>query len=217
MITLNDSCVDTYIHEDDKVVILFSGGVDSTVLLFWALSEHLSVCALEFDYYRRPKIEKERSKFLCNLVETDLFSIKYPEVILVSTEKKKNPMFESQLLESNIFYYVLALNFAKANNIPFVLGGQILEDWIDNSIGQTKPKFFERLNMLAFDEFGIGNPKIIMPFHNLSKKEVVNLGKKLSVPFEITWSCLKDQKKPCNSCRACIERNTALKEVNNDK
>jgi 7-cyano-7-deazaguanine synthase len=48
------------------------------------------------------------------------------------------------------------------------------------------------------------------PFVNLTKAEIVKMGLKLKVPYELTWSCYRGEKKPCRSCPTCIEREEAF-------
>ena len=48
------------------------------------------------------------------------------------------------------------------------------------------------------------------PFINMTKAEIVKLGLKLKVPYELTWSCYSGGEKPCRSCPTCIEREEAF-------
>ncbi|MCL1949002.1 MAG: 7-cyano-7-deazaguanine synthase QueC [Turicibacter sp.] len=48
-----------------KVVVVFSGGQDSTTCLFWALKEFDEVLAVTFDYGQRHKLELEVAKAIC--------------------------------------------------------------------------------------------------------------------------------------------------------
>jgi 7-cyano-7-deazaguanine synthase len=54
---------------------------------------------------------------------------------------------------------------------------------------------------------------LLAPFINTNKTEILLLGKKLGVPYQLTWTCYEGQENPCNKCSACIERNEAFKEV----
>ena len=57
----------------------------------------------------------------------------------------------------------------------------------------------------------LGTPKndniaLLAPLLKYRKKEVVQLGLKLQVPFELTYSCYVDNKKPCGKCLSCKQR-----------
>ena len=49
--------------------------------------------------------------------------------------------------------------------------------------------------------------RITAPFRELSKKDVVELGASLEVPFELTLSCMRpDTGRHCGQCSKCRER-----------
>ncbi|MGZ9073973.1 MAG: 7-cyano-7-deazaguanine synthase QueC [Rhodoplanes sp.] len=60
-------------HADDRAIVLFSGGQDSTTCLAWALERFAQVQTLAFDYRQRHRIELEcRKRLLAQF--PDLFS-----------------------------------------------------------------------------------------------------------------------------------------------
>ena len=44
----------------------------------------------------------------------------------------------------------------------------------------------------------------------MTKAEVVSLGLKLGVPYQLTWSCYEGDERPCLSCGTCLERTEAF-------
>ncbi len=48
------------------------------------------------------------------------------------------------------------------------------------------------------------------PLMDLTRAEVVSLGRKLKVPFDKTWSCYRNNDNPCGKCRACVTRVTGF-------
>ncbi len=56
--------------------------------------------------------------------------------------------------------------------------------------------------------------RILTPFLNMRKADVIRLGYKLGVPFELTWSCVRPiNGKHCGRCPGCLRRKKALKEA----
>jgi 7-cyano-7-deazaguanine synthase len=71
-------------------------------------------------------------------------------------------------------------------------------------------QFFERLGTLLSD---YGTVRIEMPFRNLSKTEVAEIGIRLGVPIGQTYSCQAAVNVPCGACPNCVDRAKALLAV----
>lgn len=78
----------------------------------------------------------------------------------------------------------------------------------------TTRKFFESwgetLSLLNGSNFPI---KIETPFIDMTKSEIITLGKKLKVDFSRSWSCMYDLPAQCGTCPRCIERKGAFKKA----
>ena len=48
------------------------------------------------------------------------------------------------------------------------------------------------------------------PVLNKTKKEIVEIGAGLGVPFEHTWSCYTENDTPCWKCESCLFRRDAF-------
>ena len=55
-----------------------------------------------------------------------------------------------------------------------------------------------------------GKLDLVLPFINMKKAEVMQLGKELGVPFELTWSCYLNSEEPCGHCVGCVGRANAF-------
>ena len=62
---------------------------------------------------------------------------------------------------------------------------------------------------------GIENKKIRIytPLLKKNKKQIVQMGKRFNVPFELTWSCYKGAKKPCGVCDSCKLRKNGFNKA----
>ena len=49
------------------------------------------------------------------------------------------------------------------------------------------------------------------PFTHIDKRRIAEMGRKIGVPFEDTWSCYKGGEIHCGTCGTCVERVWALK------
>ncbi len=45
----------------------------------------------------------------------------------------------------------------------------------------------------------------------MGKHDIASLGKRLRVPYELTWSCYKGEEKHCGRCGTCVERKEAFR------
>jgi 7-cyano-7-deazaguanine synthase len=103
----------------------------------------------------------------------------------------------------------IATGIAVAENAEFVAAGMHAGDhWI---YPDCRPAFIDRFDhamRLGNEGFWEGN--IIAPFLDMSKADIVELGSKLGVPFEETWSCYKGGQYHCGKCGTCVERKEAF-------
>ena len=51
---------------------------------------------------------------------------------------------------------------------------------------------------------------VTAPLLDLTKTEVIQLGRQLKVPFEHTWSCYAGNERPCDHCLSCTTRAAAF-------
>ncbi|RKZ32774.1 7-cyano-7-deazaguanine synthase, partial [bacterium] len=55
--------------------------------------------------------------------------------------------------------------------------------------------------------------KIVVPLLHMRKSEIIKLGIKLNVPYELTWSCYLGGDNHCGKCPACRLRRKAFSEL----
>jgi len=54
--------------------------------------------------------------------------------------------------------------------------------------------------------------KVLSPLLRMTKAQIIDLGTRLGVPFELTWSCYQGGQKPCGKCDACQLREKGFRE-----
>jgi 7-cyano-7-deazaguanine synthase len=85
----------------------------------------------------------------------------------------------------------------------------------DDAAGSAYPDTSIEFNDAMTQAIYIGSGrelKIVAPFIDKSKAEVVAAGAGIGVPFELTWSCYEGEEKPCGVCGTCRDRLQAFKE-----
>ncbi|MCX7973518.1 MAG: 7-cyano-7-deazaguanine synthase QueC [Candidatus Aminicenantes bacterium] len=213
-----------------KSVVLFSGGLDSTTLIFWALAQGKEIQVLSFDYGQRHSLELELGRKLCDqlgllqdIIKIDLRPIVFsaltdPEMDIPSfdnqTKKPHGPPATYVPFRNGIFLS-LAAAWAETRSIEEILCGFHVLDSPDYP--DTTESFVqameEAINRGTKASFGLFRFKIVCPFLKLKKTEILRLGLSLGADYSYSISCYRGQEIPCFKCPACHFRQQAWDEV----
>ena len=194
-----------------KAVVLFSGGIDSTVVLYEALSAGYDVTALSFNYGQRHVTELEHAR-------STAARLKIPHHIQpVSLSYVKSPLLDGDAHKEgnmyvparNTLFLSFALALCESVGATNIFIGANADDFA--GYPDCRPvymKAFKDLANLAGLQRGY---QIHAPLINLSKQEIVKRGHELGVDFDSTSSCYAPLSgQPCNVCDACVLRAKAL-------
>lgn len=115
----------------------------------------------------------------------------------------------------NIIFLSFALSFAEAIQAEAIFIGANDVDF--SGYPDCRPEFYTAFRKMACigTKTGVGAKpvKVITPLIKKSKAEIIRLGNKLAVPYELTWSCYKGAKKPCGRCDSCYYRAKGFREA----
>jgi len=186
-----------------KVLCLLSGGLDSTTCLYKAVADGNDVTALHFAY-DHPAVAQEF------IAASELAMLAGVPFINIPLEGIEYLQLNSYYLPSrNLIFLSYAYGIAfkyKFNEIWF---GAYLHDRV--GFPDTTPEFIASFEAAA--QKGVKKDiKIITPFVNSTKKEIVEIAKRLNVPIEKTYSCYEAEE--CGVCLSCVERKKALEGFN---
>jgi 7-cyano-7-deazaguanine synthase len=192
-------------------VVLASGGLDSTTLLFLYLKENFRALPLIVDY-GQVAFSRELatlSKICSSLGIRGPYQLEVPKVGLIcenqlTSMQSKTPMFPHR----NLLLLTLAAIFSEANNCQAIAFGVVADSLVafpDCSSG------FVHSTRIALSQ-SIGKEfTISTPFLNSTKSEVIRDGLSLSVPYEYTYSCYSGNVRHCGKCLGCKNRKRAFK------
>ena len=190
-----------------KGLVLLSGGIDSTVTLWWVLKKGWQLSTLTFLYPGRKKRELWAMDKLCSKIKNkENFKVTLPFIDFPRPEQ------EGYIPQKNLIYYGVAASLAEKIGAHFVLGGHHKRD------GQLFPdaekKYLLELNRLI----GSGTRsyravELKFPFLKYSKEKIIQLGAQYGVPYEYTWSCSHDKAKHCWECISCLERKNGFQKA----
>ena len=201
----------------DKAVVLLSGGLDSATLLYFARKKYKPYCLI-FDYGQRHRKETVCARTIARCSGSDFklvrISLPWKGSSLLDKNMKlpKNRRVRGKEIPStyvparNIIFLSFASSYAEAVGAGAVFIGANAIDY--SGYPDCRPEFFRAFQrvMKKGMKAGVEGRKIqiLAPLLYKTKEQIVRLGLKLKVPFELTWSCYQGGKKPCGKCDSCI-------------
>ena len=218
-----------------NALILLSGGLDSAVLLAKIKHEktnYKSIKALNIFYGQKHAKEQKYAEKLANYYEVPIEFLDLSTIFessncpLISKNKQKIPKgnYKKQLKKSetietyvpfrNGIFLAVAVSMAYSKTAKsHVFYAAHLNDAENEAYPDCSRNFIKNQSKAIFT--GTGKKVMLKtPFSKWNKKEIVKLGIRLKVPFELTWSCYNDFEKPCGECATCVERENAFFENN---
>ncbi len=180
-------------------VVLFSGGLDSAVLL--ELSRRATdgrTLALTFDYGQPHRIEVKYAKMFCARrgIEHWTMSLDVPASGLLT--KEESPV----VLGRNMIMLSAAASLAMVRGDDEVWFGATGED--DELFPDCRPLFVHKMNGVME---AIGGPRISAPLMGCLKGDIFDMARDMEIDVNDTWSCyFPEDKKPCGACLACKVR-----------
>lgn len=188
-----------------KVVVPFSGGMDSTVLLYSAVEQFEEVYALTFDYGQRHHREISAAEQIIKSLNNKKITHKTIDVSFIkslaptssltnntiNTPNVKDVRGEAQpksyVPNRNMIFLSIATAYAEANKCRVVWHGAAQADSLAGYYDgdETFVDAVNKVNILNRD-----NPvKIEAPLIYMSKADIVKRGVELRVPFDKTYTC----------------------------
>ncbi|MBO4818093.1 MAG: 7-cyano-7-deazaguanine synthase QueC [Bacteroidales bacterium] len=202
-----------------KAVLIYSGGMDSTVLLYKYRKE--IKLAVTFTYGARQDEEQTAcAKENCELLGIDHLIIPlefmgkyFRSSILKGGDDVPHGSYNDENMKSTVVPFrngimlSIAAGLAESRDLDTVL---IANHAGDHTIyPDCRPEFIEAMGS-AVNAGTFAGIKIVSPFCDITKRDIALVGKKEGVPFEKTYSCYEGRHKHCGVCGTCVERKEAL-------
>jgi len=202
-----------------KALIVYSGGMDSTVLLN-QYKDSIKL-AVFFDYgskHNRTEyqhaIDNVRQlgikgigvalPFIGDLFKSSL--LKSGEEIPEGSYAEKN-MKSTVVPFRNGIFLSIAAGIAESEGLDTIL---IANHFGDHAVYPDCTKAFIDAFAQSVEAGTYNKAKILSPYCDKSKREIALIGKDLGVDFSKTYSCYKGDTLHCGVCATCIERKQAL-------
>jgi len=205
-----------------KSVVLLSGGLDSAVNLAYALTESKVELALTFRYGQRAA-EKEIGAaaqlarhyhirhevidlpWLAQITSTALVcgDKELPEPTVVQLDNMEASLASAAAVwipNRNGLFVNIAACYAEALDCGLVVAGFNREEAA--TFPDNTPEFAEAASH-AMTYSTANKVKVVSFTGRLDKKEIVALGSRLQVPWDLVWSCYRGGQQMCGACESC--------------
>lgn len=201
------------------MILVYSGGLDSTVLLY-AYKAEIKAC-LSFDYgSRHNERESDCAAENCrrlgiprHVVELPFIGDLFKSSILKGGEAVPHGHYTEESMKSTVVPFRNGIMLAIAAGYAESVGAKRIA--IANHAGDhaiypdCRPEFIDSMR----DAIQMGTWEsvyIFAPFTDKTKREIACMGKGAGVDYSLTYSCYEGGQTHCGECGTCVERKEAL-------
>ena len=210
--------------QDKKALVVFSGGMDSTVALYYAKQNYREVETISFDYgSKHNRMEYKHALRTCytlgiknTQIDLDFINQYFKSDLLQSGGDIPEGYYNEDNMKSTVVPFrngimlAIAAGFAESNDCDVLILGNhsgdhaIYPDCTEQFITGIKQAIYAGTT---------NNIEVVSPFCNMTKTEICKLGQDLNVDFTLTYSCYKGGEKHCGKCGTCTERIESFKNA----
>ena len=200
-------------------VIIVSGGMDSTTLLYDRRDE--IALAISFDYGSNHNArEIPYAKMHCKrlgiehiTIPLDFMHKYFRSSLLEGADAIPEGHYADENMKSTVVPFrngimlAVAAGVAESRNLTKLL---IANHGGDHTIyPDCRPEFISAMDSATNAGTYVG-VRVVAPYTNITKGDIARIGKKLGIDYAETWSCYKGGEKHCGKCGTCVERKEAL-------
>lgn len=206
----------------EKVVVVYSGGMDSFTVLNTAIQNGLDVYALSFDYGQKHKKELEVAAQVCRtlgvshkVVDITAINSLMANSSLTGDTEIPEGHYEDDSMKStvvpnrNMVLLSMAIAYAVSLEAGKVYYGAHSGD--HHIYPDCRPEFVDAMNAVS-KIANYQSVEIVTPFLYSSKGDILKAGLSMNLDYANTWTCYNGREKSCGKCGACCERLDAFKE-----
>uniref|UniRef100_A0A6M3IUN7 7-cyano-7-deazaguanine synthase n=1 Tax=viral metagenome TaxID=1070528 RepID=A0A6M3IUN7_9ZZZZ len=213
-----------------KAFVLLSGGMDSTISLFWALNKGWDISTISISYHQRHNLELASAIKIAQIAHVPhtiipLNSLSFiGDSALLSNSQidaphKSNPNLPASFVPGrNGIFFFLAAAFAYKKGVSNIISGVCQTDFSgypdcrNNSVKATELA----ISLCMEKDFTIYTPLMF-----LTKAESLHLVKSFDLPFtnscwkalSFSTTCYKGRVPPCGICPSCLLREKGFREA----
>ena len=202
-----------------KAVLIYSGGLDSTTLLY-EYKESIAL-AVSFDYgskhnereiaFARLNCEKLGVEHI--VIPLEFMQKYFRSSLLKGGEDIPEGSYDDSNMQSTVVPFrngimlAIAAGLAESRGLDAIMmanhGG-------DHAIyPDCRPEFVDAFGK-AVEAGTYNGVKLLSPYCDITKRDIALRGKALGIDYSLTYSCYKGGENHCGKCGTCTERREAL-------
>lgn len=197
-----------------KQVLPMSGGIVSTVLLYYLKETDYTVYPICFDWGKLKLIRSiDGANRSCNKLGFPLKTVDVSGIGNFLEEGMNDPHIVGL---RDILYLDIACSYAimkKAGTLHYPI--YIVKPELRDNIGRYAT--YLRSIIEGNDRAsGISNGRVQLAFNFWQNEEyeIIEIGETLNVDWNDTWSCMKNKDIHCGKCLGCLQRKESFKKAN---
>lgn len=204
-----------------KVIVLLSGGIDSVTALYESSEKYDVVGAVSFNYgSKHNDRELPMAGYHCDqldikheIVRLDFINDLFSSDLLQSGGTIPDGHYEEQTMKQTVvpFRNGIMLSIAAGYAESISAEGLVIAAHAgDHAIYPDCRETFMSAIGEAIESGTYANIKLIRPFIDFDKSQIVSLGSKIGIDYAKTYSCYKGEAVHCGTCGTCVERREAF-------
>ena len=209
--------------ERTSALVLFSGGLDSTVALAMAVRGFDRVLAVLFDYGQQSRTELRRAREIADWLQVELLVVDLDlsawggSTLFAGEndeEDSSDPDEGIYVPARNLIFLAVAAGIAEARDISTIWIGS---NRSESTFRDNSEEFFSAVRTVyrtGLRRTGRGRElRLGTPLSALTKDAVVRAGIGALAPLHLSWSCYGDGPDPCGTCFSCRQRKQSFAAV----
>lgn len=195
-----------------KTVVLASGGLDSSVLMFLLKRERTEMLPVHVNYGQLAEApEWSAVKRFCHAAglppPTRVDASGLRQVPSGLTRKSKRWAADPFFPGRNLFLATVGAAMGYSRGYRTVAIGLVANALYPDQTGE----FVNATRDALSESFGC-KMQVTAPLLRLTKRKVAELGRTSGAPVAMTYSCQRGSSPPCGLCSSCADRVVALKD-----
>jgi len=200
----------------EKVVVIYSGGMDSFTVLHKALEEGKEVYPLTFNYGQRHSKEIDYAANVCKELNiehkvVDISAINQlmagssltGDIDIPEGHYEQESMKSTMVPNRNMVLLSMAIAYAVSLDARAVYYGAHSGDHA--IYPDCRPEFVEKMNEVS--QIANYDPvDIVSPYIKQDKIGILRDGLRMGLDYGKSWTCYNGREKACGQCGSCQER-----------